>query len=143
MPRFFIIAAVLLAGIASASIAAAADRDSILEAIRLIENPREVTTPGPRGELGRYQFRESTWRMHTSRPFAHANIRAAADAVAVLHYEWIKGQLAKAGIEPTPYRIALAWNAGVSAAMSGRAPARAARYAERVINLEQSLSLDR
>src|SRR2546430_6926225 len=36
-------------------------RQVTLEAIHNLENPRDLTRPGPRGELGAYQFRESTW----------------------------------------------------------------------------------
>ena len=49
--------------------------------------------------MGPYQFRVGTWRMHTRRPFSQAIQREAADEVAVLHYEWIKDNLEKAGVD--------------------------------------------
>lgn len=131
-------ALVLMAGL-SAGAAGAADRTATLEAIRNLENPRSVTRPGPRGELGPYQFRADTWRMHTTVPFAEANDRATADRLAILHYEWIRRGLEKAKIPATPYHIALAWNGGLAAAVRGTAPRAAHRYAERAANLAAAL----
>ena len=61
----------------------AAGRAATLEAIHHLENPRNLTRPGPRGELGAYQFRVSTWRMHTALPFAAALDRQTSDLIAV------------------------------------------------------------
>ncbi|PTY05558.1 hypothetical protein DB347_14385 [Opitutaceae bacterium EW11] len=114
------------------SVAQASDRWETLQAIHLIENPTNSTRVGRRGELGPYQFRPSTWKMHTKKPFHLAADREEADRVAVQHYEWICRQLERHGIEPTPYRIALAWNAGVTASIRGSAPAASHSYASRV-----------
>lgn len=113
----------------------AAERWATLEAIHQLENPRNLTRPGPRGELGAYQFRSATWRMHTSLPFQHALDRKVSDAIAVKHYEWLKRGLEKASVPPTPYMIALAWNGGLSGAISGKAPPVAHDYASRAANL--------
>jgi hypothetical protein len=121
--------------------AMASDRWETLRAINWVENPTNHLRYGPKGELGPYQFRKDTWRMHSRRPFTHATERAAADEVAVIHYEWIKRQLAGAGVEPSAFNIALAWNCGVNAVISGRAPTVSYRYAERVTNLVDSLKL--
>ena len=56
--------------------AVAADRALVLRAIHQVENPTDRTTPGPRGELGAYQFRRSTWKMHSPEPFSRANERS-------------------------------------------------------------------
>ena len=98
-----------------------------------------MTKPGPNGELGAYQFRESTWRMHTKLPFRYAAEIAHADPVAVRHYDWIARGLVRNGMEVTPYNVALAWNGGLSATVRGRAPVAAHRYAERVQNLATEL----
>ena len=119
----------------TAGTAAASERWRTLQAINWVENPRNSTKVGPRGELGPYQFRQATWRMYTNRPFALAVERQAADEVAVQHYEWIRRGLLSAGIEPTPYRIALVWNAGLDQVVNDRAPASAYTYAEQVANL--------
>jgi hypothetical protein len=61
--------------------------------------------------------------------------REVADEVAVKHYEWIKHSFEQAGIEANAFNIALAWNCGVEAVLSGRAPSASYNYAERVTNL--------
>ena len=123
-------AALLVFGEARASV-----RWATLEAIHQLENPRDLTRPGPCGELGAYQFRATTWRMHTTLPFKRAIERRTSDSVAVRHYEWIKSGLERAGVPATPFFIGLAWNGGLDAAKRGRAPRAAHDYAERVANL--------
>jgi hypothetical protein len=77
--------------------------------------------------------------MHTRVPFSQAVDRVQADVVAVKHYEWIKRGLTVAGIDPSPFNIALAWNCGLGAVVSGRVPTVTYRYAEQVNNLVESL----
>jgi hypothetical protein len=126
----------LLAGLlAFTSGARADDRWETLRAINWVENPTNHTRVGRFGELGPYQFRVGTWRMHTSKPFSMATQREAADEVAVKHYEWIKANLEKAGVDATPFNIAMAWNTGVNNVINGRAPIVSYDYAERVVNL--------
>src|SRR5271163_4460606 len=48
------------------------ERWATLEAIHQLENPNDTSAPGPCGELGAYQFREETWKMHTVAPFSRA-----------------------------------------------------------------------
>jgi len=117
--------------------AAAADRWETLRAINWVENPTNQTQVGRYGELGPYQFRPTTWRMHTTKPFSLAVQRAAADEVAVKHYEWIRRTFEQAGVAPSAFNIALAWNCGVDAVLTGRAPSASYNYAERVNNLVQ------
>jgi hypothetical protein len=73
--------------------------------------------------------------MHTSEPFERAIDRSTSDIVAVKHYEWLKRELQAANLPATPYNIALAWNGGLDAAIRGRSPTVAHRYAERAANL--------
>ena len=117
------------------SSAHADDRWATLQAIHTLENPYDVQTPGPDGELGPYQFREATWRRYTAEPFSRALDRDMSDAVAIRHYEWLKRGLARHGLPATPYNIALAWNGGLSAVLSGRPSSAAVDYAERAANL--------
>jgi len=121
------------------SVAAASDRWETLRAINWVENPTNQTQVGRFGELGPYQFRPGTWRMHTDKPFRQAIQRDVADEVAVKHYEWIKRTFQKAGVDANVFNIAMAWNCGVEAVLSGRAPAVSYHYAERVSNLVESL----
>jgi hypothetical protein len=113
----------------------ASERWATLEAIHQLENPQDSSEPGTNGELGAYQFREDTWKMHTSAPFRRALDRRASDVVAVKHYEWIKCELERRGVAPTPYRIALAWNGGIGAVFLDNPPASAVDYAARAANL--------
>ena len=112
-------------------------RSETLRAIHRIENPRNSPRPGRHGELGAYQFRRSTWRMHTRLPFERALDRSASDEVAIRHYEWLRRGLERNGLAETPYNIALAWNGGLDATVRGSASQAAHDYAERVNNLVQ------
>ena len=118
--------------------AGASDRWETLRAINWVENPTNQTKVGRFGELGPYQFRPATWRMHTDKPFRLAIMREEADAVAIKHYEWIKRSFEEAGIEVNPFNIALAWNSGVDAVLSGRSPSASYNYAARVTNLVET-----
>jgi hypothetical protein len=121
------------------NVAGASDRWETLRAINWVENPTNQTTVGRFGELGPYQFRPGTWRMHTDKPFRQAVQRAVADEVAIKHYEWIKRTLEQRGVEASVFNIAMAWNCGVEAVLSGRAPSVSYNYAERVTNLVDTL----
>jgi hypothetical protein len=122
--------------------AEASSRWATLEAIHNLENPRNSPKPGRHGELGAYQFRAATWRMHTNVPFNYAIDRGASDAVAIKHYEWIKRGLEAARMPATPYNIALAWNGGLGAVISGKSPRVAHDYAQRAVNLATSFDLN-
>jgi len=126
--------------IAAAGELLASDRWETLQAINLVENPRNSPKPGANGELGPYQFRESTWRMHTSKPFSMAVEREHADEVAVMHYEWLRSGLERNGLQASSYNIALAWNAGLGAVVKGRVGNGTRGYAMRVVNLVEELN---
>jgi hypothetical protein len=113
----------------------ASERWATLEAIHQLENPRDTSEPGPCGELGAYQFREETWKMHTIAPFSRALDRHSSDAVAVKHYDWIKSELARRSIAATPYNIALVWNGGMRAVVDPQPSASVTDYATRAANL--------
>lgn len=115
--------------------ARASERWATLEAIHQLENPRDTDAPGSCGELGAYQFRETTWKMHTEAPFTRALDRRSSDAVAVKHYDWIKSQLEARGVPATPYNVALAWNGGIKAVFDPHPPAVAVDYASRAANI--------
>jgi hypothetical protein len=102
----------VLACLLAALPAFASERWATLEAIHQLENPSDSERPGPSGSSGPYQFREQTWKMHTTAPFSRALDRRSSDAVAVKHYDWIKAELERRGIAATPYRSRLPGTAG-------------------------------
>jgi hypothetical protein len=120
------------------NVAGASDRWETLRAINWVENPTNQTAVGRFGELGPYQFRPGTWRMHTDKPFRLAVSKPVADEIAVKHYEWIKRTLEQRGVDANVFNIAMAWNCGVEAVLSGRAPTVSYHYAERVTNLVET-----
>jgi hypothetical protein len=138
MAVLFLVAVVVMSVRARAS-----ERWATLEAIHQLENPRDTEAPGSFGELGAYQFREETWKMHTEAPFTRALDRRSSDAVAVKHYDWIKSELEKKGVAATPYNVALAWNGGIKAAFDPHPPAGAVDYATRAANIAAVLEKTR
>ena len=58
--------------------------------------------------------------------------------MAVKHYEYLKRGLQDAGIDPSAFNIALAWNCGLGAVVGGRVPGVTYRYAEQVNNLVET-----
>jgi hypothetical protein len=139
MNRHLIKRLLLVSTLGFTIVAQGSDRWETLRAINWVENPTNQTTVGRFGELGPYQFRPATWRMHTQKPFRQAIQRDVADEVAVKHYEWIKRTFEQAGVEPSVFNIAMAWNCGANAVISGRAPAVSYNYAQRVANLVETL----
>jgi hypothetical protein len=128
-------AAFVLSSLLPASTGRASERWATLEAIHQLENPRNSPQPGMLGELGPYQFREQTWRMYTQAPFSKALDRQSSDAVAVRHYDWLRSELERRGVEPSAFRIALAWNGGIGAALDKHPGAAVVDYATRAANL--------
>ena len=119
-----------------------ASTNAVLRGIRIVETQDQLHPPrGKLGERGPYQFRRSTWRMHTSSNFELSENREVANTVAKRHYAWIEAQLQANGIEVSSYNVALAWNAGVNAVIRGNAPAVAHDYATRVINISSATDL--
>jgi hypothetical protein len=135
--RLLVTAVMIMTGVVSRLWAD--DRWETLQAIHMIENPNNRKQPGAHGELGAYQFRPTTWRQHTRMPFQYALHRSNSDQVAVAHYEWLTQQLRNNGVDPTPYNIAMAWNAGIGAVVSGRVPRASRQYATRVCNIASEL----
>lgn len=139
MIKRLLCASLLCSALGAAALAAeSTERAETLRAINWVENPTNHARRGSKGELGPYQFRSQTWRMHTRKSFQLAVVREDADEVAVKHYEFIRRGLREAGIEPTPFNIALAWNSGLGAVQRGQVPVVSYRYAERVSNLVES-----
>ena len=118
-----------------------ASTTAVLRGIRIVETQDQLHPPrGKLGERGPYQFRYSTWRMHTTSSFDLAENREVANTVAKRHYAWIEAQLLANGIEASFYNVALAWNAGVNAVIRGHTPAVAHSYADRVLNIASTVT---
>ncbi len=108
----------------------------LLQAIRTVEDVKHPATPGTHGELGFFRFREKTWRQHTAEPFARCGRSPKLELeIAVKHLRWLVQSITAAGEVPTPYRIALAWNAGLDATLRDRVPEATRDYARRVVNV--------
>jgi hypothetical protein len=126
-------ATIVFFALALCAVSHAADR-RILHAIREAEGVKDPARRGPAGELGFYRITPGVWVQHTSAAFD----RAASDhlleeRIAIRHLDWLERELVRGGHVPTPFRLALAWNAGLEG--SNRAPASAVDYARRVANL--------
>lgn len=121
--------------------ATAIERQRLLAAIAQVETGTADTNKPARqvgrgGERSAWQISATNWSRYTRAPFIDASLDARlASAVASLHVEWLVGQLRKAGMDPTPYALALAWNAGPTAVAQHRAPPAAHAYAVRVMAL--------
>ena len=108
----------------------------LLSAIREVEAVKKPALPGPAGELGYFRLRETAWRQHTTQPFARCGRNASLELeIAMTHLRWLSRGIVAAGQVPTPYRIALAWNAGLEATSLRRIPAPTHDYAARVVNV--------
>ncbi len=123
--------AILGLGMATAR-AQSIDREAFLKAVAEVETGGNPMAIGPFGERGLYQFNRPTWRRYTKRPFTDAHNSRIAHDVAVQHFIWLYRRLAASGREPTPYRLAMAWNGGLGCAISGRAVRSTRDYARRV-----------
>lgn len=107
--------------------------NKLVDAIATVEN-----TPGrgKHGERSPWQFTYAVWALHTSVSFSYADVgsvlaRAEQRRVAISHAQFIATSIDN----PTPYRIALAWNAGIAAVLHNRFTDASAEYAKRVRNV--------
>lgn len=101
-----------------------------LQALALVEsggNPRAI---GAAGERGAFQMM----------PAVVASSGGHGERAAARHVRLIERELLHAGIEPTVFHLALAWNAGIGAVQRGQAPVRAYRHAVRVENIFKDLT---
>lgn len=140
--RTIALAAMLFCVIFPTLSAAAVNADrvgAILRGIAQAEAVTDPTKPGPDGELGIYRITPGTWRDRSQLPFRLCGTdRRAEESVARAHVAWIEHGYREARITPTPYRVALAWNGGLSAALNGTSPRSARDYAQRVANLVEA-----
>lgn len=100
--------------------AAPVDQERLLRAISAVETGHKAR-PGRSGETGAHQL------MPAARQDNH-------DAQG--HLTWLLRHLD----DPTPYRLALAWNAGLTRVQEGRTHPRHHDHARRVTNVYQALA---
>jgi hypothetical protein len=109
--------------------------DRLLAAIAERETPRGWSgRPGPAGELSAWQITPAVWRQHMgAQPLRDAwNIPDAREC-ARRHLAWLDTALRRHGYTPTPERLALAWNLGLTGAR--RRALQPNPYAEQVGNI--------
>lgn len=101
----------------------------LLQAIALVETGNNPNLIGRHGERGAHQLTPAVVR----------EVGGYCDASAARHLRRLERLMEHADITPTPYRLALAWNAGLGAVQRSRIPASSRDYAERVTNTFESL----
>lgn len=109
--------------------------DVFLDAVAQVESGGSDWAIGKRGERGRYQFTEDTWKMHTTVDFHFAHDRLMADLVAREHFRYLYSEFEKRGWAPTPYNLAACWNAGLTGGGRRPLPPHVDDYAQRVANI--------
>lgn len=108
-----------------ASPAVALDERAILHAISLVETGGNANAIGKRKEKGMYQMI----------PAIVSEFKGSDTAAATRAIREIERRFIAAGIEPTPFLVACAWNGGCNAVVEGRIRPAAWQYAIRVQNL--------
>lgn len=97
----------------------------LLWAIGQVESGGDARAVGAAGERGQFQMT----------PAVVASSGGYGERAAARWLRLLERELLHAGIEPLPFNLALAWNAGLGAVQRGRAPVASYRYAGRVENL--------
>jgi hypothetical protein len=112
----------------------------LLRSIAEVESMGRPEMIGQAGERSEYQFMAATWKQYSKVP--HRTIGQEKNhnevvRVAKKHIETIKKSITEYGKEVTPFRIALAWNAGPDRLSF---QSRHRDYAQRVSNLYETYS---
>jgi len=121
--------------------AADLQRPGLLNSIAQLETGtidvgRPCAKIGRRGERSAWQISPEVWREYCEAPFTRASsVSRLAAMVAAAHLEWLRLSLEQKGRPATPYNLALAWNAGLGAVLTGKAPPGAHDYAARAVAL--------
>ena len=103
-----------------------------LAARALVESGGDAAAQGRDGETTAYQLTPAAVAWCRARG-AESDVEMAAAWARQLERE-----LLDRGVEPMPFNVALAWNAGVPAACTGRASIAAYESARRTVNLMES-----
>lgn len=107
----------------------------IVSVLSWVESPRGPgVMPGPAGETGDWQLTPAV-RQDRGRELRARGERVTDETLARAQVVWIDRELRRHGMTPTPYAIAEAWNAGLTATVEHRVPAASRDFADRVRNL--------
>lgn len=109
--------------------------NQLADQIAVVERAPGSSARGRKGERGPYQLTLAVWRQHTRLPYDLAEHEIYARPVAVAHLTWLRDNLRRRGLAINSYNLALAWNAGLTAAVTGRTKPSHRDYASRVRNL--------
>lgn len=101
----------------------------LLQAVSLVETGGNPHAVGRAGERGEFQMT----------PAVVAEVGGYGRREAEAQMRRLARLLEHAGIDPQPFNLALAWNAGIGAVKRGRAPASSYDYAVRVRNCYEAL----
>lgn len=100
------------------------------QAIAAAEN-----TPTGHGRLGEQtplQFHPQTIEQYM--PGFHGELTPAQGReLGRKHLTWLRFELARSGVDPSPFNLALAWNCGLDRTLRGRAPEASFAYARKVV----------
>lgn len=106
---------------------------AIVLALAMVETPNGVPAkPGPHGETGRWQLTPAVRHDRKLDLQLRGNNAPTDEQLATEHVRWLILSLEVRGVDATDFNIALAWNAGLSQACSGRAPEASYDFARRV-----------
>lgn len=107
-------------------------------ALALVETPHGVPArPGPAGETGRWQLTPAV-RADRGGELRARGERVTDEAIARAQVRWLAEQLQAAGVDPVPFNVALAWNAGLTRVRESTVPVVAYDFAGRVRNLVET-----
>lgn len=106
---------------------------ALVLALAQIETPNGVPlAPGPAGETGRWQLTPSV-RADRGAELEARHEKVTDEAIARAQVRWLERELVRAGVDPSPFNIALAWNCGLTRTLQGKAPVASYDFATRVV----------
>lgn len=100
-----------------------------LQAVALVETGDNPQAVGVLGERGRFQMM----------PVVAASCGGHGEREAARWEKHLERELVAMGVEPLPFNVALAWNAGMTKVRAGKVPVSSYRYAGRVVATMESL----
>lgn len=100
-----------------------------LQAVAIVESGNNPHVVGAVGERGRFQMA----------PLVAASCGGYGEREAARWERHLERELVAMGVEPLPFNVALAWNAGPTKVRAGRVPLSSYDYARRVVATMETL----